>query len=342
MTSAGVIELDGALGEGGGQILRTALGLSMVTGRACRIENIRAGRAKPGLLRQHLTAVQAAARVSGAQVEGAAIGAATLTFAPGPVTSGEYHFAIGTAGSTTLVLQTLLPALITAPAPSTITIEGGTHNTHAPSVHFLARAFLPLLERMGPRVELRLERHGFYPAGGGRIVASITPCKALRPLTLLERGEITQRRAIATVAGLPGAIAKRELAAFAQRLNWPDDALRIERLPDRVGPGNVLSVEVGDGVVTEVFTGFGQKGVSAEKVGGDTAEEVCAYLAGGAPVGPYLADQLMVPMALAGGGALRTGPLTSHASTNAAVIRRFLSADLRCESEGRLTTVTAG
>lgn len=152
--------------EGGGQILRTALSLSIVTGESFRIEKIRAGRKKPGLLRQHLTAVQAAAKISGAKIEGADLGSQQLTFKPGKVQPGDYSFAVGTAGSATLVLQTILPALIIGSKPSTLTLEGGTHNPHAPPFDFLQKTFLPILNKMGSKVSAKLERPGFYPAGG--------------------------------------------------------------------------------------------------------------------------------------------------------------------------------
>jgi hypothetical protein len=157
-----MIRIDGSLGEGGGQILRNSLSLSLATGKPFRIENIRAGRERPGLLRQHLTAVLAAVEVGGAGVEGATLGSTAVTFSPGKVRAGDYRFAVGTAGSGTLVLQTVLPALLTADAPSHIAIEGGTHNSAAPPFDFLDRAFLPLIERMGPKVRLQFERFGFY------------------------------------------------------------------------------------------------------------------------------------------------------------------------------------
>jgi RNA 3'-terminal phosphate cyclase (ATP) len=182
VVKAETIRIDGSFGEGGGQILRSSLSLSLVTGKPFRIENIRANREKPGVLRQHLTAVQAAAEVGSAEVEGASLGSKALTFVPGKIRSGEFRFAIGTAGSGTLVLQTILPALITAAGPSRIEIEGGTHNPAAPPFDFLQRSFIPLIERMGPKVKLELQRYGFYPAGGGRFVVEITPCEVLKPI----------------------------------------------------------------------------------------------------------------------------------------------------------------
>jgi RNA 3'-terminal phosphate cyclase (ATP) len=183
-----LIRIDGRLGEGGGQILRTSLSLSLVTGKAFRIENIRAGREKPGLLRQHLAAVLAAAEVCGGEVEGAVPGSSCLTFRPGPVRPGQYRFSVGTAGSATLVFQTVLPALMLGSWPSSVEVEGGTHNMAAPPYDFLSRTFVPLVNRMGPNVSLRFERYGFYPAGGGRFSAEIQPAVALKPLHLGERG----------------------------------------------------------------------------------------------------------------------------------------------------------
>jgi RNA 3'-terminal phosphate cyclase (ATP) len=337
-----LITLDGAHGEGGGQILRTALALSMVTGRPFAIRGIRANRAKPGLMRQHLTAVRAAQEVCAAEVRGDTLGATELEFRPGPVRPGTYTFAIGTAGSTTLVLQTVLPALLRCDGPSSLVIEGGTHNIHAPSVHFLQRAFLPLLERMGAGVRVELERHGFYPAGGGRIRVEITPHAALAPLALTERGEITARRAVATVAGLSGEIAKRELGVIRTMLGWDENLCTIEQLGDHAGPGNIVTVEIESEHVTEVFTGFGERGVSAERVATRVAEDVRAYLAAGVPVWSHLADQLLLPLALAGVGEFRTGSATLHTTTNAETIRRFLDVPITLREDGGSTHVQVG
>ena len=211
------ITIDGSEGEGGGQILRTALALSLVTGRPFRIDGIRAGRKKPGLMRQHLTAVHAATAVSGARVSGADLGSRALSFEPGQVRGGDYRLAVGTAGSATLVLQTVLPALLFAREPSRLTLEGGTHNPIAPPFDFLARTFLPILRRMGASVDARLETYGFYPAGGGRFTVAIEPCTTLGRLSLLERGD-TRVHARALVASLSENIAKRELSIVRERL----------------------------------------------------------------------------------------------------------------------------
>ena len=329
-----LVRIDGSAGEGGGQILRSALALALATGRPFEITNIRAGRKKPGLLRQHLTAVTAAAAVSGAQAPGAKLGAAELRFAPGAITPGEYRFAVGTAGSTTLVLQTVLPTLLVARGPSTLILEGGTHNPYAPPFDFLAKAFLPLVARMGPRVEAVLERPGFYPAGGGCIRVHATPAASLARLDLLERGEIGRRLARAVVSNLPRNIADRELACVRDLLGWERESLQVEETASR-GPGNLLMLEIESERITEVFTAFGERGIRAEDVGRAAVDEARDYMASGAPVGPHLADQLLLPMAMAGGGSFRTVAPTRHTLTNIEVLKMFLEIEVRVEKEGR-------
>lgn len=330
-----MITIDGSKGEGGGQILRTALTLSLATGRACRIENIRGARPKPGLLRQHLTAVNAAAAISGARVDGADPGSRTLTFAPGAITPGDYTFAVGTAGSATLVLQAVLVPLLLARGTSTLTLEGGTHNPWAPPFDFLDRVFLPLVNRLGPRVEASLKRPGFYPAGGGRFTVTIEPVAALARLDLLERGEIAGRKVKVMIANLPRHIAERELATALKLLNWGDDCGAIDVVTGAPGPGNVLLVELVGEHVTEICTGFGEMRTPAEGVAEKAAKELRRYLAAGVPVGSHLADQLMPLLALGAGGSYRTLPLTRHASTNADVIRQFVDVGIDVTNEAR-------
>lgn len=318
-----MLTIDGAMGEGGGQVLRTSLALSLVTGQSLRMTGIRARRVRPGLMRQHLAAVHAAQQIGEAEVTDDRIGSRNLTFIPRALRAGDYRFAIGTAGSTTLVLQTVLPALLLAPGPSTVLLEGGTHNPNAPPFDFLQKAFLPLLERMGPRISAVLERYGFYPAGGGRVRVTVVPAR-LAPLDLRERGSVRACRARSVVARLPRGIAHRELAAIGQRLGWEADRLQAEEVSDASGPGNVLTVEIESAHVTEVFTGFGERGVPAERVAEGVANEVSHYLAAGVPVGAHLADQLLVPLALAGAGRFKTLAPSLHTRTNIEVIQRFV------------------
>jgi RNA 3'-terminal phosphate cyclase (ATP) len=319
-----MLTIDGSAGEGGGQILRTSLALSLATGTPFRIENVRAHRARPGLLRQHLTAVQAAERIGAAEVSGAELGSKQLWFRPGRVRGGEYRFSIGSAGSACLVVQTVLLPLLLAEQRSVLVAEGGTHNPAAPPWDYLARVFFPLLERMGAHVGTSLERYGFFPAGGGRIRVEIEPCARLEPLQLLARGEVVRRSARALVARLPRAIAERELRTLQRSLPGFGDALEIVEIPDSAGPGNALLVELACEHVTELFAAFGQRGIPAEAVAESAADQVRRYLAAGVPVGPHLADQLVAPLALAGAGAFRTVPLTGHALTNLEVVGRFI------------------
>ncbi len=324
-----MIDIDGSAGEGGGQIVRTSLGLSLVTGKAFSIRRIRAGRKKPGLLRQHLTAVRAAAEVSRAEVDGDELGAGELTFAPGDVRPGEYRFAVGSAGSATLVLQTVLPGLMIAQGPSQLVLEGGTHNPFAPPFDFLQKAFLPILERIGPRVTVTLDRAGFYPAGGGKVSVHIEPQAKLRGVDLLERGRILRRSAQGVVSNLPLHIAMREVDCIRRKMSLADDCIEARQV-DSAGPGNVVMVEIESQNVTEVFTGFGQKGLPAEKVAARVVREAKRYLKAGVPVGEHLADQLLVPTALAGGRYRTLGP-SSHMTTNVETIKRFLDVRIKIE-----------
>ncbi len=335
-----MLTIDGSHGEGGGQILRSALALSLVTGKPFTIAHIRAGRKKPGLLRQHLTAVQAATAIGRAQVTGASLGSTQLTFTPGAIRPGDHHFAVGTAGSATLVLQTVLPALLCAPGPSTLRLEGGTHNPWAPPFDFLTQSFLPLVARMGPRVDATLVRPGFYPAGGGEFHIAITPTAMLRPLELLERGPTQRITGTAKLAHLPRHVAERELQVLAAQLGLTGDQLRVEEVANSRGPGNVVEITVQCEHVTEVFTGFGEKGVPAEVVAGQAVDQARAYLTRDVPVGEYLTDQLLLPFALARGGAFRTAGLSRHAQTNVEVVQAFLDVRFeRTHDDARGTTI---
>jgi RNA 3'-terminal phosphate cyclase (ATP) len=336
-----MIIIDGSEGEGGGQIVRNACALSLVTGQPFRIVNVRGGREKPGLMRQHVTAIEAACTLGNAECEGLAVGASEVTFRPGRVSPGDYRFSVGTAGSTGLVLQTILPPLMLADGPSRVVLEGGTHNMMAPPFDFIERVFLPVVNRMGPRVSARLVRHGFYPRGGGRIEVEIAPAP-LTPIDCIARGARLHCSAIAVFAALPFEIAQREIAMARKLLDWPEEAFAVRELPADQGPGNIVLLEAAFENVTEIVSGFGKLGVTAEAVVKTASARMAGYLASDAFAGPYLADQLLLPFALASGGSFTTVKPSRHALTAADIIERFLGR--RCafeqmESGAHLMTV---
>lgn len=333
-----ILHIDGAYGEGGGQILRTSVALASITGKALRIDHIRARRRRAGLMRQHLTAVTAAATLCRGELRGAELGSTTVELRPGRPRAGEYHFAVGTAGSACLVLQTVLPILLTCEGRSRVTVEGGTHNKMAPPYDFLAHTFVPVLRRMGANVSLELVRHGFYPAGGGKIVAEVEPT-TLRPLALNERGALLRQRARILIAALPHAIAQREVEYLRKKLGWAEHPITVEAIEDTAGPGNVMMVEVQSENITEVFTGFGERGVRVADVASPMLRELRAYQASDAPVGIHLADQLLLPLALGRGGEFRTVGITLHTQTNAHVIQKFLPVEITFSPTARGDTI---
>jgi RNA 3'-terminal phosphate cyclase (ATP) len=341
-----MIELDGATGEGGGQILRTALALSLCTGQPMKMHHIRAKRSKPGLMRQHLACVNAAVAVSGAKAQGAELGSQELSFEPGAVRAGDYTFSVGTAGSCSLVLQTVLPPLMLAGGASRLVLSGGTHNSMAPPFHFLERSFAPLLRRMGVGLDLELRRLGFYPAGGGEFNAVIRPPDAgLNPFDLTGRGAEIASYVECLAPALPPQVATRELQAIGRLLGWSGEQLRTPAVRQNEGPGNALMATLNCEHVQEVFTAFGEKRISAEQVARSLATEVQAFQASEGALGPHLADQWMVPLALAiasrGGQASFTcTEITEHATTNIGTIERFLQVRFTVEGNAAPWRVT--
>jgi len=330
-----MITINGSEGEGGGQILRNSAALSLVTGEPFSITDIRGQRSKPGLMRQHVTAIEAACVIGNAETTGLAVGSSELTFKPGKVTSGDYHFAVGTAGSTSLVLQTVLMPLIFADGPSRLVLEGGTHNMMAPPFEFIERCFLPLINRMGSKVSAKLVRHGFYPRGGGRIEVEIEPAPLLQ-IECIKRGPLVTRAATAYVAGLSGDIAEREIKEAKKRLpDWPEEAFAMRTLPESVGPGNIIMIEAVFENVTEISSGFGKLGSSSESIAKEAARRLAGFIASEAFVGPYLADQLLLPFALAGGGQFTTVKPSQHSRTAADIIEKFTGRQTRFEESDK-------
>jgi RNA 3'-terminal phosphate cyclase (ATP) len=333
--SASLLELDGSFGEGGGQILRTSLALSLLTGRAFRLYNVRAGRPKPGLQPQHLQSVRAASAVGQARLRGAALRSTDLIFEPGPVMAGKYRFDIGTAGATGLVLHTVyLPLALRGDGPSELTLIGGTHVTTSPCFHFLDTTWRRYLEAFNLHLRLRLMRPGFYPRGGGTVEAFIQPCRRLRGIRLGERGAI-RATGFSAVAGLPESIAKRQARRATFRLEQFGLEVNIREEEWDGGPGSVLVVVLDTEPVPTLFFGLGARGKPAERVADEAVDQVIAYLdAGPALVDAHSADQIVLPLALAEGPSeYKVAEVTRHLTTNIAVIRQFVEREIVCEGE---------
>jgi RNA 3'-terminal phosphate cyclase (ATP) len=323
----GMIKLDGARGEGGGQILRSALTLSLLTGRPFRIDRLRANRDKPGLRPQHLSAVQAAAELGRAEVSGASVGSRSLTFRPGTVEPGDMTLDIGTAGSTALVLQTLhLPLALKAGSGVRVVLEGGTFNLAAPSFPFLATAWEGHLRALGLTVALSMPRAGFFPTGGGRLEAWIEPGQP-RAIVRDRRGTTLKIEGEAGVSGLPIAIAERMVARVEERLLplgiMPD--LHVSLWPGR-SPGAAIGLTCSDGETLAAFDGLGARGKPAEAVADEAVDALLAYLeVPDAAIDPHSADQILLPLALAEGRSVYTvSEATEHLRTNARTIAAFL------------------
>ena len=327
-----MLQLNGS--TGGGQILRSALSLSMATGQPFRLTHIRGKRPKPGLKRQHLTCVKAAAEVSCGSVDGAELNATEIVFRPGEVKGGDYHYAIGTAGSTTLLAQTLLPALWATGQSATLHLEGGTHNPMAPPYEFITNCYLPALKRMGAMASIALEQPGFAPAGGGSLKIKVEPCRGLAPIDLLERGEEKSRSIECLTAHIKPGVAERELSAALRTLDWPTECASHTDLPESSGPGNVLSAEIAFKNATERVSSFGAYGKSSKQVAKDVAKGMKDYLGSGAVIGRRLADQLLLPFALAGGGSFITMAPSNHLETNREVIQTFLPVKIDFADQG--------
>jgi len=332
-----LFELDGSQGEGGGQILRTALTLSIATGRPFRLKNIRANRRRPGLMRQHLMCVQAAQEISGASTQGADPGSQTLVFEPGPLRPGDYAFHIATAGSTTLVFQTLAPLLLLGKRAFTLEFTGGTHNSAAPCLDFLTQTYLPCLESMGVAWDLVVDRRGYYPAGGGHWKITLTPPTAFTSLEMLRRMPAGRPSARILWARMAPGLAEREKRLLAEGLGIGPEDIAIEEDKTSLGPGNVAIISLRQQPVTETVTLFGGYGAHPGKAAQIAIEEIRAFENHDAPVGYHLADQLPVPLLLAGGGKFRTGSLSAHFQTNAAILRSFVPDCLSITQDSDLT-----
>jgi RNA 3'-phosphate cyclase len=330
-----LVELDGAFGEGGGQVLRTSLTLSLLTGKAFHLRKVRAGRSKPGLQPQHLASVRAAATIGGAQTRGASLGSTDLEFVPGSVVPGKYRFDIGTAGATGLLLHTLyLPLALGTDGPSELTLVGGTHVTTSPCYHFLDTTWRRYLALCGLNLSLRLLRPGFYPRGGGTVRVNVQPSAQLHGISLPERRPL-RATGFSAVAGLPEDIARRQARRAVNRLEEAGLKAAIEPETWDGGPGSVLAIVLSTEPVPTLFFGLGARGKPAEKVADEAVEQALAYLhAGPALVDSHSADQLVLPLSLAKGRSeYSVAEVTQHLLTNVAVIRHFVEREIVCEGE---------
>lgn len=329
-----MLTIDGSYGEGGGQILRTALALSAVLDRPVLIEKIRAGRKNPGLQAQHLAGVRALAQVTEAKVDGATVGSVSLSFVPGGIAGGEYQWDVGTAGAISLVLQTILIPLALARASSRVAITGGTHVPWSPPFPYIDQVLLPVLADMGLRASLTLRQWGFYPKGGGVVEGTVEP-SVLCPLTLVHRGRLKEIRGLSAVAGVPLTVAERQRERALARLKGLGVSCRIDCCSvEARNAGTVLFLLVACEGGRAGLSSLGEKGKPAERVADEACDQVFAYLDRTGVADPYLADQLLLPMTLApGSSSVTTTRVTEHLLTNRWVVEQFLPGRVRIEGE---------
>ena len=329
------LSIDGSTGEGGGQVLRTSLTLALITGRPFTLNNIRRRRVKPGLMAQHLKAVEAAREVGKATVEGARLGSQSLVFEPTGLCSGEFHFDIGTAGSTSLVLQTILPPLSFAAASSVVSLIGGTHVPWSPCFHYLEMHWLHYMRRIGFDIRLELDAAGFYPRGGGRVLATIGSASGLSPLRLTNRGRLKRIRGISAVANLDLGIAERQKARALKELKGVAGPIEIEILRLSSPSKGTLLLLLAEFENSQCcFCGLGALRKPAERVADEAVNEFLGFMATDGAIDHYLSDQLILPLALAlGKSEIRTSKVTQHLTTNAEIVKMFLPVSIEVDGQ---------
>ncbi len=329
------IIIDGSLGEGGGQILRTSLTLSLLTKKTLQIHNIRSKRSSPGLKQQHMTALRAAAEISNAQVEGDFPGSQEVLFVPGEIKPGKYNFKIATAGSTTLVMQTIFMPLSAASRASHVSITGGTHVPWSPPYHYLEWQWIPWMSRIGYPGTIELHQCGYYPAGGGRLRCAVFPAESKKPLQVTESSKLIQIRGISAASNLPRDIPNRQRLRFVSKLgpSYPLNDIRSTVLPGQ-GKGTFLTVLLEFEKTTACFTSLGEKGKRAEIVADELIKQVEEYLNTPGCVDAYLPDQLLIPLSFANGqSSIQTPRITLHLITNAEIIQQFLPVRISIEGD---------
>jgi RNA 3'-terminal phosphate cyclase (ATP) len=346
----GALQLDGSILEGGGQLLRVAIALSAVTNKPIQVDKIRLRREKPGLRNQHLSAIKAIAELVDGKVTGLDVGSQSITFDPGPIVSKDFRVDIGTAGSTTLVLQALLPGLCFAPHATRVTLSGGTNNPLAPSTDYMENVLIPTLRLMGYDSQVELVRRGFYPRGGGEVRTLSNPVNTLKPLHLAEPSIVESIKILSYSCRLPSHITER-MASVASGLLRKNNFDAIETKVESTQAGNAkCSSDPGCGLLIAVqytsgavagFDGLGERGKSAEKVAGEVTSNALRHLRSTSTVEPHLCDQLIVWMILASGlSEIRTSELTLHSLTCMEIARRMLGVEFQVQGKlGEVATI---
>jgi RNA 3'-terminal phosphate cyclase (ATP) len=338
-----MLEIDGSFGEGGGQILRTSLSLSCLLNKPFRLFNIRRKRKKSGLMPQHLMGIRSLKLISNARVDGDSQGSTELLFEPGEVKAGDYFFDIGTAGSTSLLLQAILPPLIFANDRSSLTLKGGTHVPFSPPFHYINKIFIPVLNKLGIKVKATIESYGFYPKGGGKVHAEIRPIDEIEAVNYLERGELKNVYGFSGVGNLPLTIAERQknaaLAVLAsQGINAGIETISVSTL----GQGTFIFLGAETENCLAGFSSLGERGKKAELVGEEAAKKFLDYYSASACLDRNLADQIVLYLAISKGeSSFTTAEISGHLLTNLWVIQKFLGIRYTIEGEtgkpGRVT-----
>ena len=334
-----MLRIDGSFGEGGGQILRTGLALSCITKTPIEIFNIRKGRKKPGLQPQHLASVRACANLSGAKVEGGTLGSTELKFIPGELKDGEYEFNVaeekGSAGSVSLVMQSILLPLLFCSVESQVTVKGGTHVPFSPPFDYLARVWLPFLGKLGVRAEAEIVKYGFYPKGGGEVKLKMKPLDRIQGLNLQERGKLIRLTGVSAVANLPETIAQRQKQEAEKILSKENLEPKIEvKQVNSVGAGTYLFLWAEFENSLAGFSSLGERRKPAEKVAQEACQGLLDFLQSEASVEEHLADQVLPYLALAKGeSSLTVSKITSHLLTNVWVVEKFVPVKIIVEGE---------
>lgn len=325
-----ILEIDGNYGEGGGQILRSSLSLSAILQRPVRISGIRAGRKKAGLAPQHLTCVNAVAEITGAEITGGTLGSQTLTFCPQKICGGNYTFDVAdirpSAGALSLVFQSIALPLSYAQTSSIVTLRGGTHVPWSPTVHYLQEIFIPIAARFGFEGSLQLNRWGWYPKGGGEAIAEIRPAPGWCSVRLRHRGKLRAVSGFSAASNLPTHILSRQYDQIQKRLVDFDSPVSVELVKgESIGQGTLVFLKAEFENIQVGFSALGARGKPAERVADEACQALEDFLASDAAVDSYLADQIILPMALAEGECrFTTSQITRHLTTNIWLVEQFL------------------